>query len=55
MRAIVLSEYGPASALELKTVPDPTPGAGAIAVRMAGASVNPVDLNRRMSVRGRPT
>ena len=47
MRAVVLPEYGPASALELRTLPDPTPGPGAIAVRMAGASVNPVDWKQR--------
>ena len=47
MRAIVLPEYGPSSALKLETLPDPSPGAGAIAVRMAGASVNPVDWKQR--------
>jgi NADPH:quinone reductase-like Zn-dependent oxidoreductase len=47
MRAVVLPEYGPPSALQLRTLPDPTPGAGAIAVRMAGASVNPVDWKQR--------
>ncbi len=47
MRAIVLSEYGPASALELRTLPDPTPGPDQIAVRMAGASLNPVDWKQR--------
>ena len=47
MRAIVLPEYGPASALQLRTLPDPTPAANEIAVRMAGASVNPVDWKQR--------
>jgi NADPH:quinone reductase-like Zn-dependent oxidoreductase len=47
MRAIVLPEYGPASALELRTLPDPTPGPNEIAVRMAGASLNPVDWKQR--------
>jgi NADPH:quinone reductase-like Zn-dependent oxidoreductase len=47
MRAIVLPEYGPASALQLRTLPDPTPGANEIAVRMAGASVNPIDWKQR--------
>jgi NADPH:quinone reductase-like Zn-dependent oxidoreductase len=47
MRAIVLPDYGPASALELRTVPDPAPGPNEIAVRMAGASVNPVDWKQR--------
>jgi NADPH:quinone reductase-like Zn-dependent oxidoreductase len=43
MRAIVLPAYGPASSLELRTLPDPTPGASEIVVRMVGASINPVD------------
>lgn len=47
MRAIVLSDYGPPSALELKTVPDPTPGPNEVVVRMAGASLNPVDWKQR--------
>ena len=47
MRAIVLPEYGPASALQLRTLPDPVPGANEIAVRMAGASVNPIDWKQR--------
>jgi NADPH:quinone reductase-like Zn-dependent oxidoreductase len=47
MRAIVLPEYGPPSALQLRTVPDPQPGAKEILVRMAGASLNPVDWKQR--------
>jgi NADPH:quinone reductase-like Zn-dependent oxidoreductase len=47
MRAVVLSEYGPPSALKLQTVPDPKPGAKEILVRMAGASLNPVDWKQR--------
>lgn len=47
MRAAVLSEYGPPSALHLQTVPDPTPGPGEVMVKMAGASVNPVDWKQR--------
>lgn len=47
MRAVVLHEYGPPSALTVETVPDPVPVAGEIAVRMAGASVNPVDWKQR--------
>jgi NADPH:quinone reductase-like Zn-dependent oxidoreductase len=44
---MVLPEYGPPSALQLQTVPDPTPGANQILVRMAGASLNPVDWKQR--------
>ncbi len=47
MRAVVLSEYGPPSALQLQTVADPTPGPGEIVVRVAGASLNPVDWKQR--------
>jgi NADPH:quinone reductase-like Zn-dependent oxidoreductase len=47
MRAIVLPEYGPASNLKLETLPDPTPGPGEIVIRMAGASLNPVDWKQR--------
>jgi len=47
MRAIVLLEFGPPSALQIRGVSDPKPGANEILVRMAGASVNPVDLKQR--------
>ncbi len=47
MRAIVLPEYGPPSALQLRTLPDPEPGAKELVVRMAGASLNPVDWKQR--------
>ena len=47
MRAIVLPEYGPPSALKLQTLPDPAPGPNEILVRMAGASLNPVDWKQR--------
>jgi NADPH:quinone reductase-like Zn-dependent oxidoreductase len=47
MRAIVLPEYGPPSALQLRTLPDPAPGANEIVVGMAGASLNPVDWKQR--------
>jgi NADPH:quinone reductase-like Zn-dependent oxidoreductase len=50
MRAIVLPDYGPASVLQLQTLPDPTPGANEIAVRVAGASVNPIDWKQRSGV-----
>jgi NADPH:quinone reductase-like Zn-dependent oxidoreductase len=47
MRAAVLPEYGPASALQLQSVHDPVPGPNEIVVKMAGASINPVDWKQR--------
>jgi NADPH:quinone reductase-like Zn-dependent oxidoreductase len=47
MRAIVLPEYGPPSALQLRTLPDPSPGLGEIGVRMVGAGINPIDWKQR--------
>src|SRR4051812_30126674 len=50
MRAVVLENYGPPSALALVTVPDRKPEPGEIAVRMAGASINPIDFKQRSGV-----
>jgi len=47
MQAIVLSEYGDPSRLELRERPEPEPGAGQIKVRVASASLNPVDWKLR--------
>jgi NADPH:quinone reductase-like Zn-dependent oxidoreductase len=47
MKAVVLTEYGGPDRLELREVPDPTVGAGEIKVRMAGASINPIDWKLR--------
>jgi NADPH:quinone reductase-like Zn-dependent oxidoreductase len=47
MQAIVLTEYGDANQLELKDWPEPEPGAGQIKVRVASASINPVDWKLR--------
>jgi NADPH:quinone reductase-like Zn-dependent oxidoreductase len=43
MKAVVLTAYGDVNKLEVTDVPDPEPGPGQIKVRMAGASINPVD------------
>jgi NADPH:quinone reductase-like Zn-dependent oxidoreductase len=50
MRAVVLAEYGPPSSLRIQNVPDPVPGANEIVVRMAGASLNPIDWKQRSGV-----
>jgi NADPH:quinone reductase-like Zn-dependent oxidoreductase len=47
MRAVVLPEYGPPTALRIQTLSDPKPGPNEILVRVAGASVNPVDWKQR--------
>jgi len=47
MKAAVVSDYGDADRLELKDVPDPRPGPGEVLVRVAAASVNPIDWKLR--------
>lgn len=47
MKAVVLTAYGDADKLELRDVPEPQVGPGQIKVRMAGASINPVDWKQR--------
>jgi NADPH:quinone reductase-like Zn-dependent oxidoreductase len=47
VRAIVLPDYGPPSALQIQTLPDPQPGPNEILVQVAGASLNPVDWKQR--------
>ncbi len=47
MKAVVLTAYGDVDKLELREMPDPRAGSGAIVVRMAGASINPVDWKMR--------
>jgi NADPH:quinone reductase-like Zn-dependent oxidoreductase len=47
MRAVILPEYGPPSALKIQTLADPKPGPNELLVRVAGASVNPVDWKQR--------
>lgn len=47
MNAIVLSVYGDVDKLVLRELPNPRPGPGEIVVRMAGASINPIDWKLR--------
>ena len=47
MKAVVLTAYGDVDKLELREMPDPHAEPGAIVVRMAGASINPVDWKIR--------
>jgi NADPH:quinone reductase-like Zn-dependent oxidoreductase len=47
MKAIVVHEYGGPQVLKFEDYPDPVPGQGEVLVRVAAASVNPVDYKRR--------
>ncbi len=47
MKAVVLTEYGGVDKLEVREVADPHAEPNAIVVRMAGASINPVDWKMR--------
>src|SRR6202789_2424708 len=47
MKAIVVHEYGGPEVLKYEEYPDPVPGAGEVLVRVAAASVNPIDYKRR--------
>jgi NADPH:quinone reductase-like Zn-dependent oxidoreductase len=47
MRAVVLTGYGGVEKLELREVPEPTPGPGELKVRVAASSVNPIDWKLR--------
>src|ERR1700728_1751262 len=47
MKAIVVHEYGGPEVLKFEEYPDPVPGQGDVLVRVAAASVNPVDCQRR--------
>ena len=47
MKAIVVHEYGGPEVLMFEEYPDPVPGPGEVLVRVAAASVNPIDYKRR--------
>jgi NADPH:quinone reductase-like Zn-dependent oxidoreductase len=47
MKAIVVHEYGGPEVLKYEEYPDPVPGVGEVLVRVAAASVNPIDYKRR--------
>ena len=46
MKAIVVHQYGGPDVLKFEDYPDPVPGPGEVLVRVAAASVNPVDYMR---------
>jgi NADPH:quinone reductase-like Zn-dependent oxidoreductase len=47
MKAVVVHQYGGPEVLEFEDYPDPVPGPGEVLVRVAAASVNPIDYKRR--------
>ncbi len=47
MKAIVVHQYGGPEVLKFEDYPDPAPGPGEVLVRVAAASVNPIDCKRR--------
>jgi NADPH:quinone reductase-like Zn-dependent oxidoreductase len=47
MKAVVVHKYGGPAVLKFEDYPDPVPGAGEVLVRVAAASVNPLDYKRR--------
>ena len=47
MKAIVVHQYGGPEVLKFEEYPDPVPGSGEVLVRVAAASVNPIDYKRR--------
>src|SRR5580692_9679680 len=47
MKAIVVHEYGGPEVLKFEEYPDPVAGPGQVLVRVAAASVNPIDYKRR--------
>lgn len=47
MKAVVVHQYGGPEVLKWEEFPDPVPGPGEVLVRVAAASVNPIDYKRR--------
>jgi NADPH:quinone reductase-like Zn-dependent oxidoreductase len=47
MKAMVLKGYGGIDQLEQRDIPDPKPGSGEVRVKVAAASVNPIDWKLR--------
>ncbi|HUA10005.1 MAG TPA: NADP-dependent oxidoreductase [Candidatus Acidoferrales bacterium] len=47
MKAAVIHQYGGPEVLEYEDVPDPVPGPGEVLVKVAAASINPIDIIQR--------
>jgi NADPH:quinone reductase-like Zn-dependent oxidoreductase len=55
MKAIVVYQYGGPEVLRFEDYPDPVPGPGEVLVRVAAASVNPIDYKRRAGLTAFPS
>ena len=47
MKAMMFDDYGPVSVLRYADAADPVPGEGEVLVRVAAASVDPIDVKIR--------
>jgi NADPH:quinone reductase-like Zn-dependent oxidoreductase len=47
MKAVVIHQYGGPDVLKFEDYPDPVAGAGEVVVRVAAASINPIDIIER--------
>ena len=47
MRAIIFDEFGGPEVLQIRDLPDPTPGPGEVLVKVAATTVNPTDIMMR--------
>lgn len=52
MQAAFIRQHGAPSSIEVGEMPDPTPGAGEVLVRVRAASINRLDLYTRAGIRG---
>lgn len=52
MKAAVIHQYGGPEELEYEDVPDPVPGPGEVLVKVAAASINPIDIILRSDSAG---
>jgi NADPH:quinone reductase len=50
MRAVWYERHGPADVLHVGEMPDPTPGPGAVRVRIVTSGINPSDWKRRQGL-----
>jgi NADPH:quinone reductase-like Zn-dependent oxidoreductase len=51
MRALRYARYGPPEVLEIVEVPEPSPAAGEVKVRVRAAGLNPIDWKIRGGAR----